>query len=111
MKKPSITTTELLTLICLLMYISLNAQEKNILFEKKRWKGQVVCPIHPRSFKDSNGDGNGDLIYGNSKEIAYARTGKKHTYLIVSNMSGDKVNFELNPKFKKSRISHRKSIG
>jgi glycosidase len=29
--------------------------------ERKWWKGAVIYQIYPRSFKESNGDGTGDL--------------------------------------------------
>lgn len=41
-------------------------------FQRKWWKEQVVYQIYPRSFKDSNGDGIGD-IQGINSELDYLK--------------------------------------
>ena len=56
--------------------------------------------------------GNHDLIYGDYEDIApehseifaYTRTGENETFLIILNMSGKKVSFNLDPKFKNYKL-------
>jgi oligo-1,6-glucosidase len=56
--------------------------------------------------------GNDDLIYGDYLDIApnhpevfaYTRTGKNKTYLVVLNMSGKKVSFKLDSKYKNYKL-------
>ena len=56
--------------------------------------------------------GNNDLIYGSYKDLApdhkavfaFTRTGKNNEYLVVLNMSGQKVAFDLDAKFKNYKL-------
>ncbi len=48
------------------------AQEKKPTIERKWWKEAVVYQIYPRSFKDTNGDGVGDLK-GITSELDYLK--------------------------------------
>ena len=49
-------------------YVMIKKNKKGVLImEKTRWyKDKVFYQIWPRSFKDGNGDGMGDLLGGNS---------------------------------------------
>ncbi|MDZ5000488.1 alpha,alpha-phosphotrehalase, partial [Clostridium perfringens] len=40
--------------------------------EQNRWKSSVVYQIYPKSFKDSNGDGIGDIV-GIIEELDYLK--------------------------------------
>ena len=60
MKKKTALLIVLITLINITWNI-MNAQEKNAPLDRKWWKEAVVYQIYPRSFKDSDGDGVGDL--------------------------------------------------
>ncbi|CAM2809975.1 glycoside hydrolase family 13 protein [Flavobacterium frigoris] len=59
--KPKKILLALLLLLTCLTYKSTIAQQKEAPIEKKWWKEAVVYQIYPRSFKDTNGDGVGDL--------------------------------------------------
>jgi glycosidase len=56
--------------------------------------------------------GNNDLIYGDYKDLspdnkdvfAFTRTGKNNEYLVVLNMSGQKVPFEIDSKFRNFKL-------
>ena len=57
--------------------------------EKKWWHNQVVYQIYPRSFRDSNGDGIGDLN-GIREKLGYLQelgVDRKSTRLNSSHMA------------------------
>ena len=56
-----------------LPYPSLIAQDLKTPAEKKWWREAVVYQIYPRSFKDTNGDGVGDLK-GIISELDYIKS-------------------------------------
>ena len=56
-----ITTLGLFLVLGFLSTKNALAQEKNSPIERKWWKEAVVYQIYPRSFKDTDGDGVGDL--------------------------------------------------
>ncbi|WP_245446989.1 glycoside hydrolase family 13 protein [Mucilaginibacter celer] len=59
MKRACILFT--ITTVCILAGVVCHAQNANDTTGRKWWKEAVVYQIYPRSFKDNNGDGIGDL--------------------------------------------------
>ncbi len=68
-------TTVFLLLIATVLFAETAppSQEKNLNLEKKWWKQAVCYEIYVRSFKDSNGDGIGDLN-GIAEELDYLKS-------------------------------------
>ena len=59
--RPKISLFALLALFSCFLSKPVIAQEKNTPMQKKWWKEAVVYQIYPRSFKDTDADGIGDL--------------------------------------------------
>ncbi len=51
----------MLTILRCSIFLILNIGIKELYADLDWWQKTVIYEIYPRSFKDSNGDGNGDL--------------------------------------------------
>src|SRR3954468_8753825 len=65
--------TKYLQLLIFLATPFINISSAQTVSEKKWWKEAIVYQIYPRSFKDSNGDGIGDLK-GISSKLDYIKS-------------------------------------
>lgn len=59
--KPGFTSFISISFLCTFFFTAADCQERNDSSERKWWKEAIVYQIYPRSFKDADGDGVGDL--------------------------------------------------